>query len=70
LTLLPDQLEQINFTEVGSDAQVAPSTVRDYYQILTDTLIGELLPAFTKQKRERRCPPLNFICLIVALPIR
>lgn len=40
--------EQINFTAVGSDAGVAPRVVREYYQILEDTLIGFQLPAYRK----------------------
>lgn len=40
--------KQVNFTQVGSDAQVSPRTVYDYFQILEDTLIGFMLPAFTE----------------------
>lgn len=36
----------VNFSKVGSDAQVAPRTVQNYYEVLTDTLIGTLLPPF------------------------
>lgn len=45
--------EQINFTSVASDVGLSPNTVREYYQILEDTLVGHLLPAFqgtTKRK--------------------
>lgn len=45
--------EQINFTSVASDAGISPNTVREYYQILEDTLVGHLLPPFqgtTKRK--------------------
>jgi predicted AAA+ superfamily ATPase len=45
--------EQINYTSIGSDAQLSPSLVRDYFEILSDTLVGHLLPAFlatTKRK--------------------
>lgn len=42
--------EQLNYTSLGNDAQIAPSTVRDYFEILSDTLIGHILPAFTKTK--------------------
>lgn len=38
--------EIINFSSVANDAQVAPSTVRDYYSILEDTLIAQELPAW------------------------
>lgn len=45
--------EQVNYTSIGSDAQISPSLVRDYFEILTDTLIGHNLNAFestTKRK--------------------
>ena len=38
--------KQINFTEVASDAQVTPHILREYFQILEDTFIGVLLPAY------------------------
>lgn len=39
--------KQVNFTELGNDAQIPPRTIHDYFQILEDTLIGHMLPAFT-----------------------
>ncbi|HEY9785938.1 MAG TPA: ATP-binding protein [Candidatus Obscuribacterales bacterium] len=36
----------VNFTKVGSDAQVPPRTVQSYYEVLSDTLVGTLLPPF------------------------
>lgn len=45
--------EQINYTKVGNDAGVPPRTVRDYFQIFTDTLIGHLLPAFQKTTKRK-----------------
>lgn len=38
--------EQINFTKISSDTGVKVNTVRSYFQILEDTLIGYLLPSF------------------------
>jgi predicted AAA+ superfamily ATPase len=38
--------EQLNFTKVGSDAQVPPRTVREYFQVLVDTLVGYEVPPF------------------------
>jgi len=34
----------LNFAKVANDAQLSPNTVRDYYQILIDTLIGFQVP--------------------------
>jgi predicted AAA+ superfamily ATPase len=45
--------EQVNFTAIGSDAQISPSTVRDYFEILSDTLIGHTLPAFLSTKKRK-----------------
>jgi predicted AAA+ superfamily ATPase len=45
--------EQVNFTSLGSDAQLSPSTVRDYFEILSDTLIGHTLPAFLSTKKRK-----------------
>jgi len=38
--------EILNYTKLGNDAQLSPRTVRDYFQILQDTLVGDLLPPF------------------------
>jgi predicted AAA+ superfamily ATPase len=43
----------VNYTQVGSDAGVPPRTVREYFQLLEDTLLGFLLPPYqgtTKRK--------------------
>jgi predicted AAA+ superfamily ATPase len=43
----------VNFTKVGNDAQVARTTVYEYFSILTDTLVLHELPAW-KQSRRRK----------------
>jgi len=45
--------EQINFSAVSRDCQVALSTVREYYSILEDTLIGIFLYPYLKSQRKR-----------------
>jgi len=45
--------EQINFSAVSRDCQVALSTVREYYSILEDTLIGFFLYPYLKSERNR-----------------
>lgn len=52
--------EQINFTSVASDAGVPPSTVREHYQILEDTLIGHQLPAFRKTVKRKPVATAKF----------
>jgi len=44
---------QVNFTQIGHDAQVPPRTVSDYFQLFEDTLIGSLLPSF-RNTRSRK----------------
>ena len=45
--------QQINFSAVSRDCQVALSTVREFYSILEDTLIGFFLYPFLKSQRKR-----------------
>ncbi|MCM2281925.1 MAG: AAA family ATPase [Bdellovibrionaceae bacterium] len=52
--------EQVNFTSIGSDAQVPPRTVIDYFTILEDTLVGYLLPAYTKTKKRKAMASAKF----------
>lgn len=37
---------KINFTKMGNDAQCSPNTVKEYYHILEDTLLGWMLPPY------------------------
>ncbi len=52
--------EQVNFTQIGNDAQVPPRTVREYYRVLEDTLIGYLLPAYTETKKRKAMTSAKF----------
>ncbi len=52
--------QQINFTSLGSDAQLAPSTVRSYFSILQDTLVGHLLPAFRETHKRKAMTTAKF----------
>jgi predicted AAA+ superfamily ATPase len=45
--------EILNYTKLGNDAQISPRTVRDYFQILQDTLIGDLLPPFQRTRTRK-----------------
>ena len=44
---------QLNYTKTARDAQLAPNTVRDYYQILEDTLIGFMVPPWTQSIKRK-----------------
>lgn len=52
--------EQVNFSKIANDLQIHPSTVKEYYQILTDTLIGNLIPAFTKTIKRKAMSSAKF----------
>lgn len=41
--------EILNYTNIASECGVSSPTVKDYFQILIDTLIGRVLPAFRKK---------------------
>ncbi len=43
----------MNFTKVSNDAQVARTTVYEYFEILKDTLILHELPAWRKSKKRK-----------------
>lgn len=52
--------EMINFTKIAADAQLKPNTVRDYYTILQDTLIGDMLPSWKKSKKRKAIQTAKF----------
>ncbi len=43
----------VNFTNVGNDAQVARTTVYEYFEILKDTLLVHELPAWQKSTKRK-----------------
>lgn len=45
--------EMVNYTNIASDCGVSHNTVRDYFQILEDTLIGRFVPSFQKKPKRR-----------------
>ncbi|MBI4124856.1 MAG: ATP-binding protein [Deltaproteobacteria bacterium] len=57
----------LNYTNVGREAGVSPSTVRDYYQILEDTLIGHALEPWRKQKDRRLIETAKFYLFDVGI---
>lgn len=40
--------EIVNYENIASDCQVSAKTVKEYFGILSDTLIGYIIPAYTK----------------------
>ena len=45
--------EQINFTEIGNDCQVPPRLVREYLQVLDDTLLAQVVEPYAKTKKRK-----------------
>ena len=45
--------QEINYESFASDLQVSPGTLKNYFQILKDTLIGFSLPGYTKSKKRK-----------------
>ncbi|WP_395946396.1 ATP-binding protein [Caedibacter taeniospiralis] len=50
----------LNFTQIGSDTGLPPSSVREYYHILEDTFAGFMLPAFTKTLKRKATSTAKF----------
>ena len=45
--------QQINYTKVANSAGLSPNTVRDYFQILEDTLIGFSVSPYRRTKKRK-----------------
>lgn len=45
--------EMVNFTNVAQDCGVKSTTIREYFQILEDTLIGRFVPSYQKRAKRR-----------------
>jgi len=45
--------EMVNYTNIASDCGVSATTIKEYFQILEDTLIGRYLPSFQKRPKRR-----------------
>lgn len=45
--------EIVNYSNIASDCGVSAKTVKEYFSILEDTLIGYLVPAYTKATKRK-----------------
>lgn len=45
--------EMVNFTNIASECGVSSPTIKEYFQILEDTLTGRFLPSFQKKPKRR-----------------
>lgn len=45
--------EIVNYTNIANDCNVSAKTIKEYFSILEDTLIGYMLPAYTKTNKRK-----------------
>lgn len=45
--------EIVNYSNIASDCGVSATTVKEYFNVLSQTLIGYMVPSFTKSKKRR-----------------
>ncbi len=45
--------EMINYSNIASDSGVSSPTVKEYFQILQETMVGRFLPSFRKNPKRR-----------------
>ena len=50
----------LNFTKIASDTGIAASTIREYYTILSDTLLGFMLEPWTHSKKRKSIATAKF----------
>lgn len=60
--------EIVNFTNIASDCGVSSKTVKEYFHILHDTLIGEFLPAYVQRPKRKVIHAPKFYFFDVAIP--
>lgn len=60
--------EIVNYTNIASDCGVSSKTVKEYFQILQDTLIGEFLPAYNRRPKRKVIHAPKFYFFDVAIP--
>jgi len=60
--------EIVNYTNIASDCGVSNPTVKEYFRIFEDTLIGRMLPAYAKRPKRRiiHAPKFYFFDLAIA----
>ena len=59
--------EMVNFASMASDAQVPPSTVREYYHLLKDTFIAHEVPSFTETRKRKAVSTSRYFLFDVGL---
>ena len=54
--------EMVNYNNIANDCGISAKTVKEYFTILQDTLVGYMIPAYTKviQRRLIKAPKFYF----------
>jgi uncharacterized protein len=52
--------QMLNFSQIASDTGVPAATVREHYFLLEDTLVGAILPAWTKTAKRKAISTAKF----------
>lgn len=59
--------EMVNYNNIVSDCGVSANTVKEYFSILEDTLLGYFVPAYTRTKKRRLVQAPRFYLFDVGL---
>ena len=57
----------LNFSQIGSDIGLSPSTVRDYYSILKDLHLGFIIPSWKQSKTRKTASKSKFYFFDIGL---
>jgi len=60
--------EIVNYTNIAQDCGISAKTVKEYFTILEDTLLGFFLPAYTRVVKRRLIQSPKFYYFDVAIP--
>ena len=60
--------EIVNYQNIAQDCGVGAKTVREYFSILTDTLIGYMIPAYTRTNKRSVVQAPRFYFFDVSIP--
>lgn len=60
--------EMVNYQNIAQDCGVSAKTVKEYFSILTDTLIGYMIPAYSKTNKRSVVQAPRFYFFDVSIP--
>lgn len=60
--------EMVNYNNIAQDCGVDAKTVKEYFNILTDTLVGYMIPAYSNTVKRRVAQSPRFYYFDVAIP--